>query len=213
MNFKKNIVSFLLAALLIIFSYLFLDARFSLFVRTTFKLNAHLHIFFANIPDVLLPVVCAITVLAWTAYFTLSHKGIYSNHTRFVLLVANSIPLTFILELILKHVVGRINTRYWLLHPTAREFHWFQGYGNYAGFPSGHMAVFTALVIALWTYYPRYRFAYFIFLSVLALALLATNYHFLSDIIAGAYLGMVVHAGTLRGLMVSEKSKEWNEVV
>src|SRR5208283_1635710 len=117
-------------------------------------------------------------------------------HTRFVLLVANSVPLTFILELIVKHVVGRINTRYWLLHPTAREFHWLQGSGNYAGFPSGHMAVFTALVIALWTYYPRYRFAYFIFLSVLALALLATNYHFLSDIIAGAYLGVVIHAGT-----------------
>ena len=70
------------------------------------------------------------------------------------------------------------------------------------------MAVFTALVIALCRFYPRYRPAFIGFLSVLALALIATDYHFLSDIIGGAYLGWMVHFYTLQGLTVLRNGKE-----
>ena len=72
------------------------------------------------------------------------------------------------------------------------------------------MAVFTALIIALWRFYPRYRPAYAGFLSVLALALIVTDYHFLSDVIAGAYLGLIVHFCTLRGLSLMQNPKQGN---
>lgn len=200
MNMKKISISFLLVVLLVLCSYFYLDARTALFVNRAWMSHARLAVFSSNIPDFLFPIVCLITGIAWTAYFYLTHKGIYDTHTRFFQLVAITIPLTFFLKSTLKHAVGRINTRFWLRHPGFKEFHWFHGGGNYTSFPSGHMAVFMALVIALWRFYPRYHSAYFGFLSALALALIMTDYHFISDVIAGAYLGFLVNYFTHLGL-------------
>jgi len=208
MNAKKNIGCFLLVLLLVTGSYYFLDARIALFVEKIWAANARLSIFSANIPDFLFPIVCVVTGIAWAAYFFLVHKGIYNTHARFFLLVASTVPFAFFLKSILKFVVGRINTRFWLLHLRYENFHWFHGKGNYSSFPSGHMAVFTVLAAALWYFYPRYRFAYMGFLSALALALLLTNYHFLSDIIAGAYLGLFVHFTTLQALALFHNARQ-----
>lgn len=208
MSVKKNIGGFLLVLLLVIGSYYFLDARIAFFVRKIWTFNARLSIFSASIPDFLFPLVCIVTGIAWTAYFSLVHKGIYNTRTRFFLLVASAVPLAFFLKSILKFTVGRINTRFWLLHLSHDNFHWFHGKGNYSGFPSGHMTVFTALAAALWYFYPRYRFVYLGFLSVLALALLLTNYHFLSDIIAGAYLGLFVHFVTLQAIALFHNARK-----
>ena len=207
---KKNIGSFLLVILLIICSYFFLDKEIAVFVRKTLMAEARLDIFSANIPDLLFPIVCAITGIAWTAYFYFAHKGIIDTRSRFFQLVAFTVPFAFFLKSILKYVIGRINTRFWLLHPGFQDFHVFHGNKSYSGFPSGHMAVFTALIIALWRFYPRYRPAYAGFLSVLALALIVTDYHFLSDVIAGAYLGLIVHFCTLRGLSLMQNPKQGN---
>lgn len=200
MNMKKISISFLLVVLLVLCSYFYLDARTALFVNRAWMSHARLAVFSSNIPDFLFPIVCLITGIAWTAYLYLTHKGIYDTHTRFFQLVAITIPLTFFLKSTLKHAVGRIDTRFWLRHPGFKEFHWFHGGGNYNSFPSGHMAVFMALVIALWRFYPRYHSAYFGFLSALALALIMTDYHFISDVIAGAYLGFLVNYFSHLGL-------------
>lgn len=190
----------MLAMLLVVCSYYFLDKGIAVYVKRVLISNARFPFFSADISDLLFPVVCAIAGIAWTAYFYHVHKGMYNKHARFFLLIASAVPLSFFLKSILKLAVGRIDARFWLRHPNVKEFHWFHGVGRYGGFPSGHMAVFSVLVIALWRFYPRYRSAYFGFLSALALALIAMDYHFLSDIIAGAYLGLLVHDFTLRSL-------------
>jgi membrane-associated phospholipid phosphatase len=212
MNAKKIIGGFLLVVLLVLCSYYFLDARIALFVKKVLMSNARLSLFSANIPDLLFPLVCLITGIAWAAYFYLVHKGIYNTDTRFFQLVATTIPLTFVLKFIMKYIVGRIDTRFWLLHPRYKEFRWLHGGGNYSSFPSGHMAVFTAFIIALTIFYPRYRSACFGFLSVLALALIVTDYHFLSDVIAGAYLGFIVNYFTQYGLTFLFKSRAENQI-
>ena len=209
-NLKKSIGSFPPAAFLIICSYFFLDKEIALFVRKTLMSKARLDILSTSIPDILFPLVCAITGIAWTVYFHLKRKGVFNTHSRFFQLVAISVPFAFFLKSILKHQVGRINTRFWLLHPGFQEFHLFHGSRNYSGFPSGHMAVFTVLITALWRFYPRYRPTYVVFLSVLAAALIVTDYHFLSDVIAGAYLGLMVDFCTLRGLALMRNSKQGN---
>ncbi len=207
MNLKKNIRNVFLVILLVVCAYFFADRQIALFVAKVWTSSSRFAFFSANIPDFLSAVVCIITGLAWAAYYYLAHKGIKNRHTQFFLLVANTIPLTFFLKSILKYFFGRINTRFWLRHPHAAEFHWFHGIGNYTGFPSGHMAVFTALAIALWKFYPAYRSAILGFLCLLSLALIVTNYHFISDIIAGAYLGFIIHHGIDYGLMHLARSK------
>jgi membrane-associated phospholipid phosphatase len=213
MNAKKNIAVFLLVMLLVIGSYYFLDARIALGVKTIWASNARLRIFSITIPDILFPIVCIVTGIAWTAYFILVHKGIYNVHTRFFLLVAGAVPVAFFFKSVLKFIVGRINTRFWLLHLRHEHFHWFHGKGNYSSFPSGHMAVFTVLAAALWHFYPRYRIVNLGFLTALALALILTNYHFLSDIIAGAYLGLIVHVIMLQTIRLLRRDQQHEGIV
>jgi hypothetical protein len=213
MNWKNYIGNSILVVLLVVCSYYFLDKGIAVYVKRVLISNARFSFFSADIPDFLFPVVCAIAGIAWAAYIYHVHKGIYNKHARFFLLIASAVPLSFFMKSILKLVVGRIDARFWLRHPTVKEFHWFHGVGHYSGFPSGHMAVFSVLVIALWRYYPRYRPAYFGFLSALALALIAMDYHFLSDIIAGVYLGLLVHDFTLRGLTLLPNFREGNVII
>lgn len=200
MNSKKIVVSLLLTIFLVTGSYFFLDQEIALFIQRVALSGRHYSFFSSDIPDTLLLMVCFITVLAWPLYIHDKYKGVYGIRRAFSLFLGISIPLSFCLKSVLKFVFGGINTRYWLADPVARQFHWFHGYENYGGFPSGHMAVFTVLLLGLRDYYPRHRTAYAGFLFALALALILTDYHFLSDVIAGAYLGYIVHYGTRYGL-------------
>lgn len=202
MNLQKYSGKSILAGLLIGCSYFFLDRAIALYVKKALISTARFSFFSMEIPDILFPLVCAIAGIAWAAFYYHALKGNYNKHAWFFLLIACAVPLAFFLKSALKLAIGRINTRFWLYHPHAREFHWFHGVGHYSGFPSGHMAVFSVLGIALWKFYPRCRPLYGGFLSVLALALIATDYHFLSDIIAGAYLGLLVYHFTLRSLQL-----------
>ncbi len=208
MKLKKIVASFPIVALSIVLSYLVLDERTALFVKKLWIFNEHLTLLFLDIPDVLFFLVCLITGAAWIAFFYLTRKGIYNRQTRFFQLIAVSVPLANMVKSLLKYTFGRITTRFWLLHPHAHEFHWLHGTGNYTGFPSGHMAVLTVFVAALWVYYPRRRTVYLFFLAALALALIVTNYHFISDIIAGVYTGLLVHGATDSFLTFLHRSRD-----
>jgi membrane-associated phospholipid phosphatase len=67
------------------------------------------------------------------------------------------------------------------------------------------MAVFTALAAASWLLFPKYRAASLAAITALGFALVATDYHYLSDVIAGGYLGLAVFVGTDRGLQILGK--------
>ena len=145
----------------------------------------------SDIPDVLFLLVCIGSGLLLGNYFILSYKGVNSENKQFSLLAGIAIPLAFFLKWVFKVVFGRTNTRVWLANRTSDDFHWFHGGGEYGGFPSGHMMVFSAFFAAIWLFYPRYRFISLGLALILALALIITDYHFLSDVIAGAYLGLL----------------------
>lgn len=75
-------------------------------------------------------------------------------------------------------------------------FHPLHG-GNYNAFPSGHTATACAVLTVLWLNYPK---AWPLWLAAgvaVAGGLVVLNYHFLSDVIAGAFLGVSI------GLLVS----------
>ena len=105
-------------------------------------------------------------------------------------------PASFVVKTVLKSVFGRTSTRHWIYypnHPSLNELHWLQGKGlRLTGFPSGHMAVFTAIALVTVRYYPGSRTVCWSLLTALALALILTDYHFVADVIAGAYVGFIV---------------------
>ena len=63
---------------------------------------------------------------------------------------------------------------------------------DYYSFPSGHSVLVAAILAVLWRQYPRWRLFYAAAMVLVALLLLAGNWHFLSDIIAGALWGALV---------------------
>ncbi len=134
-------------------------------------------------------------------YLRRVRRGSRDEKTRFFLLSGTAMPVAFVTKQMLKHIFGRMNTRAWLENPVDLSFHWFHGRGGpYGSFPSGHMAVFATLAAACWLFFPKYRVASLAVMIALGFALVATDYHYLSDVIAGGYFGLVVFVGVDRGL-------------
>ena len=76
-------------------------------------------------------------------------------------------------------------------------FHWFHGGGAFASFPSGHTTATLAVLSVLWLCYPRLRPAYVLIAFGVAVGLIGSNFHFLGDVVAGAFLGSTVGWMTL----------------
>ena len=191
---------FLFTAILVVLSSGFLDARIALGFDRLLRSDLRLSQYTSRIPDLLLPVVLVLSGVLWAMYLRRVRRGNRDEKTRFFLLSGTALPAAYVTKSMLKHLFGRMNTRDWLENPVDRSFHWFHGGGEYSGFPSGHMAVFTTLAVACWLFFPKYRATYLAAIVGLGIALIATDYHFLSDVIAGGYLGLVVLVGTDRGL-------------
>lgn len=153
-----------------------------------------------QVPDFLLVSVAIMTVLSWLVYFHLRRRHIHDRLSIFCRIAGTVLPLSFALKTFLKWLFGRNETRAWLSDRSRVDFHWFAGTDGFQGFPSGHMLVYTSLFLALWHFYPRYRLLYGLAWFCLGVALIATQYHFLSDVIAGAYIGALVFFGARRAL-------------
>jgi membrane-associated phospholipid phosphatase len=69
-------------------------------------------------------------------------------------------------------------------------FNLLHGGIGYSSFPSGHTTVTCAVISVLWIWYPKLRSLYLIVVIAIATGLIGANYHFLSDIIAGAFVGI-----------------------
>jgi membrane-associated phospholipid phosphatase len=198
MNPRKIILIAPAVLIFTVFAMQYVDLPLADWVAETLWRHALLKSFKSDLPDLLLMTVVVMTGLSWAAYFYLTRRGVRDKRTHFFALTGTVLPLSFLAKTILKFGFGRMETRKWLSDPTLYGFHWFNGGEGFNGFPSGHMLVFTPLFVALWHFYPRFRFFYAVALSGLGIALITTNYHFLSDVIAGAYIGAVVYYGTYR---------------
>ncbi len=178
--------------LLVAFSSLYLDAPVALFFHHLVMSQAVLRKYTAHLPDLLLPIVAVITAGCWMTLLACLVRPVRWVCMRFMLVCGVSVPLAYVAKAVLQYTFGRVNPRTWFLHPDLAGFHWFYAHAGFASFPSGHMTVFVALAAVLWRYYPRFRFVYVASAVALGLALVATNYHFVSDVVAGTYLGFVV---------------------
>jgi membrane-associated phospholipid phosphatase len=197
---KASLYAFPAAVLVVAGSVYFLDEPIALSVGQLIRSNAFLSRYTNNLPDVLLPSVLLLSAAMWIAYLRRVREGIRDDQTRFYRIAGTALPAAFLLKTALKYVFGRVNTRAWLEHPAVHAFLWFRGGEGHTGFPSGHMTVFAVLAFASGIFFPRTRIYCAGLLLVLGSALILTDYHFLADVIAGAYLGWAVVAVTCRAL-------------
>lgn len=154
-----------------------------------FLMSIHkLHKIAENIPDLLSYLVVIGTILMWVIYFYRLKKKKNDVKTKFLKLAATTLPVVYLLKTFFQFAFGRTTPRLILNKPII--FDWFNS-NNGGSFPSGHMSVFAAFGAAIIFYFPKYRKIVLIMLILLGAALIITDYHFLSDVIAGAYLGFI----------------------
>jgi membrane-associated phospholipid phosphatase len=92
----------------------------------------------------------------------------------------------------LKYFFGRTSPKYGdpsLIHDGVYAFDPFHVGSGFRSFPSGHAAAVCALLSVLWILYPRCRPLYSLTMIGLSAGLVLANFHFLGDVIAGAFLG------------------------
>jgi membrane-associated phospholipid phosphatase len=86
----------------------------------------------------------------------------------------------------------------------------FHGGPGWGSFPSGHMTVITSLAMILRIVWPELRAAWAAILAVVIIGLIGANYHFVSDIVGGLFLGAATGRG-VAGLLLSPRDRlDWS---
>ena len=199
MTVKSTLGVCLTTVPLTVLSMCFLDYRVARFCAGLHFLHRSLPE--VVVPDLLLPIAGVVTGLAWALFLLCRWQKRQSPALEFYMLIGTTMPMAMLLKSIAKFGFGRIETRFWLAHPHAPAFHWLAGVEGYGGFPSGHMTVFTVMSAAVAAASPRWGRVAFLGLALLGGALIATGYHFLSDVLGGLCLGLLIHAGAAAGLL------------
>ncbi len=112
-----------------------------------------------------------------------------------ILLCGLSIIVAAAIKGELKFVFGRTWPETWtgnnpsLIRDGVYGFHFFQGGRAYESFPSGHTAAVCASAAVLWQCYPRWRALYALAVALVVVGLIGSDFHFLSDIAAGGFVG------------------------
>jgi len=99
---------------------------------------------------------------------------------------------------VLKLAFGRTWPETWVNHnpswigTATYGFFPFHGGQGWASFPSGHTTSITAPCAALWRALPRLRAVLVMLPLLVAIGLIGADFHFLSDCLAGAGVGVLV---------------------
>lgn len=100
-----------------------------------------------------------------------------------------------------RNSLGELFGRYWpttwfgnksLIGTDTYGFHFFQSGDEEGSFPSGHAARIFGFATVWWIAMPRIRWLLVLVGAPMLVALILLNYHFVSDVIAGSFLGAIV---------------------
>lgn len=145
-----------------------------------------------HIPDPLIPLaLIAFVVVCLRALLSRS----LSNYQAAAFVCSISVIFAETTKDQLKFLFGRTWPETWtennpsFIRDGVYGFNFLHGGGAYQSFPSGHMAAACAVLSVLWIWYPRLRWFWMIAGLAVGAGLVGANYHFLSDVIAGAFLG------------------------
>ena len=92
---------------------------------------------------------------------------------------------------LLKVVFGRTRPKL-LFADGIYDFGWLGLAADHWSFPSGHTAAVAALATALWCLWPRHVLFYAALASVVAASRVVTGAHYLSDVLVGGFVAILV---------------------
>jgi membrane-associated phospholipid phosphatase len=192
---RKWGLAFGLTIAAVVACYLFVDRPLALFIHARFPEFRSFFILVTFIPEPFLAV-AALIVLVVGLRRMMGRP--LSKPYAVALLWSIGLFVTIALKNFFKFAFGRTWPETWIndnpsfIRDGVNGFNPFHGGKGFAAFPSGHMAVICFAATVLWFCYPRLRAVYALLIVVVAIGLMGANYHFLSDIIAGGFLGVSI---------------------
>ncbi len=186
----------LVTSIIITVAYLLLDRPIALFAHAWFH-RQHPRVVapLIHISDPLVPLsVTVFIILGLLAFLGRS----FSRHEAAAFVCSISIIVTETIKNGLKLIFGRTWPETWIennpsfIHDGVYGFNFFHGGTAYQSFPSGHMAAACAAVSVLWIWYPRLKWLWAAIGVTVGAALIGMNFHFLSDVISGAFVGLSI---------------------
>jgi len=176
----------IIAAALCLFAVVFVDGPVARLFAAS-PLFHHQQKYAVGTPWLLVPLILVI------AFVVFAHgKGRFKAARKIAIVATISAVGAFISnDAILKPLFGRTSINEYLFWPKHYGFYFFQG-NWHSNFPSGHMALLVAGVAVLWGRLPRWRWLFGILLAISGFVLLFGEWHFVSDLIAGALWGNLV---------------------
>ena len=191
-SLPRTLISLAICAALVVLCYFAVDPAVAFWIdRENFRRFAIFE-YFTQLPNLIV----ALSVLYYL-FFAFTYARNRASR-RPLLAVANSVAIAIFLKDALKIVFGRYWPATWaqqnpsLLHDHAYGFHPFHAGVAYQSFPSGHTTVAVAAMTAIWVGFPRWRWLAVLAALLVVSGLLAEDYHFVGDCIAGAWLGATV---------------------
>lgn len=192
---RLGILNLFLCVVFVMVAYFYIDKPVAIWLAHDPTLtHSHLLKFFTFISLLFWGVVCFIYIYEVIRYAY--RRSSYFD--KVILLLAHSIVIASFFKDVLKLIFGR----YWpetfvfnnlsLLRNNVYGFAWFHGDVVYGSFPSGHTTTIVAASTVLWFTYPRWRWVYVLLVILVIIGLIGLDYHFVSDVIAGGFLGWAV---------------------
>lgn len=208
---RTCLYSLVACTILVVFAILFVDRPYASWAYTSLR-GDHVFVWLTYIADVPLPLSAIILVLAGIAFVCGWQPGSHrtsalgSRPGRIggtLLAFAIATMVAIMLKDQLKFVFGRTWPDTWIHNnPSWVQNHVFgffpfHGGPGWASFPSGHTTMIAAPMAVLWARVKALRALWVLLVVLVVVGLLGADYHFVSDCIAGAFLGTAVAAGIL----------------
>jgi membrane-associated phospholipid phosphatase len=189
----RAILVFCILFSLVTLTYFFADRQLASLLRPHLA-GIKLFPWLTHIVDPLLPL-ASILVAVLTARGLL--RGGFTAAEAKLLRVCCAVLIAFVLKEELKWAFGRTWPETWIKpipNPSyfgdgTYGFFPFHGEQAYASFPSGHTTAITSFAGALWFLWPKLRLLCVVLVLAVVIGLLGADYHWLSDVMAGAVLG------------------------
>jgi membrane-associated phospholipid phosphatase len=133
--------------------------------------------------------------LFFTAVFWFMRRNLKFFHAAMFFCL--SLAMGGILSTVVKFILGRYRPRM-LIHDGLYGFTWLGTKMAETSMPSGHCVTVAAAATALWLTYPPLRPVYALWVAAMMSVRLLAEAHYLSDVVAGTYLGVVAALIALR---------------
>ena len=191
---RRSLAALALCAVSVTLCYFFVDRPTAYFVFNH-KISSHIILKWLTYPP---PIVQSWAPAVLAGLMIRRAWGPFRRWEKTLLVAALSLIIADQFRQSLSWLFGRYWPETWidnnpsLIGTGAYGFHPFHSGSAYGSFPSGHTARTVAVASVYWIAYPRWRWLCAVASGLVIIGLLGMNYHFVSDIIAGGFVGAIV---------------------